>query len=178
MSPLRVTGDAVTGVAFHSTKRSSLNFQQLPRRNGSAFFKISKNRATSQGIPKSSKFFQLCSQKIWNFWLNGLHFGNSRGFLWNLERAYSLWCACGRQVKKQEVGQRTPPSLPLWSFSHAYHVYHTFRSSCSLNFSHPPKLHNPRIWWNLRRWLKLSLVFSVLLCLHKKKKDATTNRKC
>ena len=113
MSPLRVTGDAVTGVAFHSTKRSSLNFQQLPRRNGSAFFKISKNRATSQGIPKSSKFFQLCSQKIQNFWLNGLHFGNSRGFLWNLERAYSLWCACGRQVKKQEVGQRTPPSLPL-----------------------------------------------------------------
>ena len=37
MSPLRVTGDA-----FHSTKTSGLNFQQLPGANGTAFSKFPK----------------------------------------------------------------------------------------------------------------------------------------
>ena len=37
MSPLRVMGDA-----FHSTKTSGLNFQQLPGANGTAFSKFPK----------------------------------------------------------------------------------------------------------------------------------------
>ena len=45
------------GGAFHSTKASGLNFRQLPGASGTAFSKISKNRATARGIPKFSKFF-------------------------------------------------------------------------------------------------------------------------
>ena len=45
------------GGAFHSTKASGLNFRKLPGASGTAFSKISKNRATAQGIPKFSKFF-------------------------------------------------------------------------------------------------------------------------
>ena len=46
-----------TGGAFHSAKTSGLNFRQLPGANGTAFSKISKNRATSRGIPKFSNVF-------------------------------------------------------------------------------------------------------------------------
>ena len=42
---------------FHSTKTSGLNFRQLPGANGGAFSKISKNKVTSQSIPKFSKVF-------------------------------------------------------------------------------------------------------------------------
>ena len=59
-----------TGGALLSTETSGLNFRQLPGANGTAFSKISKNRATSRGIPKLSNFFpgsflssQLCSRK-------------------------------------------------------------------------------------------------------------------
>ena len=43
--------------AFHSTKKSGLNFRQLPVANGTAFFKISSKKTTSRGIPKFAKNF-------------------------------------------------------------------------------------------------------------------------
>ena len=38
--------------AFHSTKKSGLNFRQLPLANGTAFSKFFKKRTTLLGIPK------------------------------------------------------------------------------------------------------------------------------
>ena len=57
--------------AFHSNRKSGLNFRQLPEADGTAFSKISKKRANSRGIPKFSETFPLkfsfhlsCSQNF------------------------------------------------------------------------------------------------------------------
>ena len=52
MSPLRVTGDA-----FHSTKTSGLNFQQLPEAHGTAFSNISKTGQPHEVYPNFRNFF-------------------------------------------------------------------------------------------------------------------------
>ena len=57
--------------AFHSNRKSGLNFRQLPEADGTAFSKISKKSANSRGIPKFSETFPLkfsfhlsCSQNF------------------------------------------------------------------------------------------------------------------
>ena len=102
MSPLRVTGDA-----FHSTRMSGLNFQQLPGANGTAFSKISKTGQPHEVYPNFRNFFP----KV--FYPFNFAPGKSRIFGWmvcileiqqvfffNLEGAYSLWFACGGQLKR------------------------------------------------------------------------------
>ena len=101
-SPLRVTGDA-----FYSTKTSSLNFQQLPGANGTAFSKLSKTGQPREVYPNFRNFF-LRSFSPFNFapaksrifgWMVCI-LEIQQVFFFNLERAYSLWCACGGQVKR------------------------------------------------------------------------------
>lgn len=87
------------GGAFHSTKASGLNFRQLLGASGTAFSKISKNRATARGIPKFSKFFppkfSFHSTLLPEFlefsveWLAFRKFNSFRNF-WKLFREFSV----------------------------------------------------------------------------------------
>ena len=102
MSPLRVTGDA-----FHSTRMSGLNFQQLPRERMEQHFP----KFPKQGnLTRYTQIFEIFSPKFFihstlllenlEFSVEWFAFWKFNRFFFNLERAYSLWFACGGQLKR------------------------------------------------------------------------------
>ena len=95
-------------------------FSATSRSEWNSIFQNFQNRATSRGIPKFSKFF---SQNFFfsTLLLENLEFSVKWFAFWKFNRfflelgkgLFTLVCMWWTSQKKQEVGQRTPPFLPL-----------------------------------------------------------------
>ena len=104
-SPLRVTGDA-----FHSSKTSGLNFQQLPGANGTAFSKISKTGQPHKIYPNFRNFFPRSFFFHSSLLLENLEFSFEWFAFWKFNRFFlGTWKGpihCGVHVvdKSKEAG--------------------------------------------------------------------------